>query len=75
MERFRQADFFLWGYVKEKVYAHRPYTIHQLKDCIREEILEILVNMLRKVMDNVRQRAEMCVKYNGAHLSDIIFKK
>ena len=46
-----------------------------MKDYIREEIQEIPVNMLRKVMDNVRQRAEMCVKYNGAHLSDIFIKK
>jgi len=32
-------------------------------------------NVLRKVMDNVRQRAEMCLTFSGAHLSDIIFKK
>jgi hypothetical protein len=71
---YQHAIFFLWGYLKEKVYAHRPHTLQQLKDYIREEIQEIPVNMLRKVMDNVRQRAEMCVKYNRAHLSDIIFK-
>jgi hypothetical protein len=69
------CDFFLWGYLKEKVYAHRPHTIQELKDYIREEIQGIPVNMLRKVMDNVRQHAEMCVISNGAHLSDIIFQK
>jgi hypothetical protein len=69
------CDFFLWGYLKEKVYAHRPHTIQELKDCIREEIQGIPVNMLRKVMDNVRQHAETCVTSNGAHLSDIIFQK
>jgi hypothetical protein len=69
------CDFLLWGYLKEKVYAHRPHTIQELKDCIREEIQGIPVNMLRKVMDNVRQRAEMCLTSNGAHLSDINFKK
>jgi hypothetical protein len=68
-------DFFLGGYLKEKVYAHRPHTVQKLKDCIREEIKGIPVNMLRKVMDKVRQRAEMCLTSNGAHLSDIIFKK
>jgi len=69
------CDIFMWGYLKEKVCAHRPHTVQQLKDYIREEIQEIPVNMLRKVMENVRKRAEMCVKYNGAHLSDIILKK
>jgi hypothetical protein len=68
------CEFFLWGYLKEKVYAHRPHTIRELKDCIREEIQGIPVNMLRKVMVNVRQCAEMCLTANGAHLSDIIFK-
>jgi hypothetical protein len=35
----------------------------------------IPVNVLREVMDNVRQRAEMCLTSNGAHLTDIILKK
>jgi len=26
-------------------------------------------------MDNIRQRAKICLTSNGAHLSDIIFKK
>jgi hypothetical protein len=51
------------------------HTIQELKDCIREEIQGIPVNMLRKVMHNVTQRAEMCLTSNEAHLSDIIFKK
>jgi hypothetical protein len=41
------CDFFLWGYLKE-VYAHRPHTLQQLKDYIREEIQVIPVNMLRR---------------------------
>jgi hypothetical protein len=69
------CSYFLWGCLKEKVYAHRPHTIQELKDCIREEIQRIPVSMLRKVMDKVRQRAEMCLTSSGAHLSDIIFKK
>jgi len=69
------CDFFLWGYLKEKVYAHRPHTIQELKDCFREEIQGIPVNMLRKVMDNIRQHAKMCLTSNGVHLSDIIFRK
>jgi len=31
------CDFFLLGCLKEKVYAHRPHTIQELKDCVREE--------------------------------------
>jgi hypothetical protein len=68
------CDFFMWGYLKE-VCANRPHTIQELKDCIREEIQGIPVNILRRILDNVRQRAEICLTSNGAHLSDIIFKK
>jgi hypothetical protein len=35
----------------------------------------IPVNVLRKVMDDVGQRAEMCLTSSGAYLTDIIFKK
>jgi hypothetical protein len=60
------CDFFPVGYLKEKVYAHRPHTMQKLKDCIREEIQGIPVNMLRRVMDNVRQRADMpYLKWNS----------
>jgi hypothetical protein len=68
------CDFFLCFYLK-KVFAHQPFTLQELKDCIQVEIQGIPVNMLRKVMDIVRQRAEMCLTSNGVHLSDIIFKK
>jgi hypothetical protein len=64
---YQHEIFFLWGYLKDKVYAHRPHIIQELKDCIREEIQGIPENMLSKVMDIVRQRAEMCVTSNGAH--------
>lgn len=31
-------DFFLWGYLKSKVYVNRPNTLQELKQKIREEI-------------------------------------
>ena len=30
-------DFWLWGYLKEKVYAHNPKTVDQLQVVIRNE--------------------------------------
>ena len=37
-------DFFLWGYLKSKVYANKPTTVQQLKDEIRRHIGEIAAN-------------------------------
>jgi hypothetical protein len=35
------CDFFLWGYLKSKVYTHRPENLQALKDAIRREIAAI----------------------------------
>lgn len=66
-------DFFLWGYLKERVYVNKPATIEQLKDNIRAEIRELQPAILRKVMDNALKRATLCETANGGHLKDIIF--
>jgi len=68
------CDFFLWGYLKAKVYACRPGTIEQLKEAIRQEVAAIPPAMTRKATDNFRERLQQCVINNGRHLSDVIFK-
>ena len=68
------CDFFLWGYLKAKVYARCPGTIEQLKEAIRQEVAAIPPAMIRKAMDNFRERLKECVINNGRHLSDAIFK-
>ena len=39
-------DFFLWGYLKSKVYVNKPRTVEELKENIREEIAAIPAEML-----------------------------
>jgi len=38
-------DFFLWGHVKDKVYANAPQSIQDLKDGIRQVIEDIQPQM------------------------------
>ena len=40
------CDFFLWGYVKSKVYEQRPSTLEHIIAAITEEINAISHNML-----------------------------
>ncbi|GFG40045.1 hypothetical protein Cfor_00135, partial [Coptotermes formosanus] len=68
-------DFFLWGYLKQKVYVNRPNTIQGLKDNVRAHTARIPQATLWKVMHSVRQSVEFCLESGGAHLSDTIFKK
>ena len=68
-------DYFLWGYLKERVYVNKPQTIEQLKHNIEAEIRAIEPETLRAVMQNACLRAQLCIDENGGHLSDIIFHK
>jgi len=67
------CDFFLWGYLKEKVFKHRPRSLEDLKERIRQEIDAIPPEITRRVM-NFRERLQQCVANDGRHMSDMIFK-
>ena len=69
------CDFFLWGYLKSKVYEERPRSVQELKVRIRLEIQRIPQRMLRDVMDNFRNRLQDCINREGHHLTGVIFKK
>ena len=68
------CGFFLWGYLKEKVFKHRPRSLEDLKERIQQEIDTILPELTRRVMKNFRERLQQCVANNGRHMSDLIFK-
>jgi len=65
------CDFFLWGYLKAKVYEQRPQTFEALKEAIPQEVAVITPEMIRKVMDNYRERLHQCINIQGRHLIDI----
>ncbi|XP_011058629.1 PREDICTED: uncharacterized protein LOC105148538 [Acromyrmex echinatior] len=68
-------DFFLWGYLKSKVYVNKPRTLDELKANIRQEIAAISTETLVKTMENAAKRALLAMQAQGGHLRDIIFKK
>ncbi|KAL0830466.1 hypothetical protein ABMA28_002631 [Loxostege sticticalis] len=67
-------DFFLWGFLKSRVYVNKPQTLAALKENIRQEITNISQEVLRQIMQNVINRAQMCINSGGHHLKVIIFK-
>lgn len=67
-------DYFLWGYVKSKVYADKPETIQQLEDNIRGVIAQIQPDLLRRVCDNWTSRLRYIRASRGGHMPEIIFK-
>ena len=66
------CDYFLWGYLKGRVYTHKPRNLGEFKDAIRQEVLTIDQQLLVRAMDDFN-RIENCIQEDGRHLNDIIF--
>jgi len=67
-------DFFLWRYLKSRVYAHNPRTLSDLKEAIRQEIRPIDRQLLACVMDDLKKRLLNYIQSDCRHLTGIIFK-
>jgi len=68
-------DFFLWGYVKSKVYVGKPATIEELEANITRVINQIPLEMLERVIQNWNFRMDHVSHSYGQYLKKIIFKK
>jgi hypothetical protein len=66
------CDFFLWGYVKEKVFVPPlPLDIDQWKLRITAFIKTIDRNMLGRLWDELDYRIDICWVTNGAHIEHL----
>lgn len=64
-------DFFFWGFIKDKVYANKPTTIHQLRQAITNAITNnIDANLCRKVCSSVPGRLVRCMQTGGHHIEN-----
>jgi predicted Zn-dependent peptidase len=52
----------------------KPRAIEELKQRIKEEIATMAEQMTRRVMENLRERFEQCLRHGGGHLNDVLFK-
>lgn len=70
---FAPPDFFLWGHLKNKVFATQPADLNELRQRIINECSKITPAMLRNVRQSFRNRLLFCEAQNGAqfeHLFD-----
>lgn len=62
-------DFFLWGYLKHKVYKHRPFRdLGHLEHTIRNCAAEITPQMVRNVHREMQRRTILCMERDGGHV-------
>ena len=65
-------DFYLWGYLKDRVYANRPLELDDLKNAIERETAAIPIDQCVRVIDNFARRTQACLEQAGGHLEHII---
>ena len=63
--------FYLWGYLKDRVYGNNPQTIPDLKAAITAAIRAIPREECGRVIENFACRIQMWLQRRGAHLEHI----
>ena len=67
-------DFFLWGYLKNQVYAGMPHTTEELKQSFHREVTGISIDVLNRILHDMRNQSLECFSHDGEHLKDVIFR-
>ena len=67
------CDFFLWGYLKEKVYSTPPRSVAELRATVEREC-HVLRNdpaMVRRAVNDMQRRCQLCVERDGGHVEGV----
>jgi len=65
-------DYFLWRYLKGRVYQNKPRNIDTLKANITEEIQAITADVLARTFQNTARRVQSCLDPNGGHFQHML---
>ncbi|GFV18589.1 uncharacterized protein TNCV_2872221 [Trichonephila clavipes] len=66
------ADFWLWGYLKSRVYLSGPSSLSELKDAVRREVSSIHPDMLHSAVAGFVTRLECLLPCGGGHVEHIL---
>ncbi|GBO34265.1 hypothetical protein AVEN_114884-1 [Araneus ventricosus] len=58
-------DFFLWGYLKQQMYATPPPTLQDLQRRITDACAYVTPVMLHRVQREVQAKVQMCIGADG----------
>ena len=61
-------DFFVWGYLKSKVFHTQSANLADLHQRITMEAAQIPQDMIIRAMRDMRRRAEIYIRNNGGHI-------
>jgi len=66
-------DYFLWGYLKGRIYRNKPQTIDALKANITEEIQAVTAGVLARNFQNMVRRVQSCLDANSGHFQHMLW--
>jgi hypothetical protein len=69
------CDFFLWGWVKSRVYAHPVTNLEELRGRIRTVFAELPQEMIDRAMQAYKKRLEHCIDVKGASVEEVRLQK
>ena len=61
-------DFFLWGFVKDRVYSTNPQSVEELIVSVTKTVKEIPTDMCARVCRSVKDRLAELQQAQGGHL-------
>ena len=64
-------DFFLWRYLKSKVYSTKPQNLDELRQRITNTCTDIQPEMIQSAIQNFYVRLGQCQEVNGGHFEHL----
>lgn len=64
-------DYFLWGYLKDRVFSTAPDTIDELKLAIKREVEGIRSEVLKRVIDSFQARLHHLITTGGGNFENL----
>ena len=64
------CDFFLWGYLKSRVYNPMPKDLADLKSNLDREVKKLNKKILKSAFLNFKKRLSLVISANGGHFED-----
>ena len=67
------CDFFLWGYLKNKVYTSPPLDLDDLQNLLRHEVDALRNNpaMIRRAVQTMLRRCQLRIERDGGHVEGV----
>ncbi|XP_011313280.1 uncharacterized protein [Fopius arisanus] len=65
-------DFFLWGTLESRIYAHHPATQEEVVGLLHAAVASITPDQLEAMRGNLLRRARLCLDAGGGHVENLL---